>query len=71
MLEKREIEIAWMEQVLDDPEWTEMDSSDPALENRLRRIAGFDNRVLRVIVKRSGALVVIVTIYFDRRSTRS
>ena len=68
---KRQIEIAWLEQVLDDPEWVETDSSEPALEHRLRRIAGFDNRVLRVIVRRSGTLMVVVTVYFDRRSTRT
>lgn len=71
MLEKREIAVAWVERVLREPERTETDSADPTLEHHLGRIADFDNRVLRVIVRPSGGYLLVVTAYFDRRSTRS
>ena len=66
-LEKRGIEIPWMERVFDRPETTEADPVDPDLEHRLARIPEWGNRVLRVIVNRTTTPPRIVTAFFDRR----
>jgi hypothetical protein len=68
-LEKRKIELAWVERVIDSPETTEADPVDPTLEHRLGRVPECGNRVLRVIVNRSTAPIRIVTAFFDRRVT--
>ena len=49
-MEKRKIELAWVERVFDTLEATEADPVDPDLEHRLARIPEWGHRVLRVIV---------------------
>ncbi len=68
-LEKRKIELAWVERVLDLPEATEADPVDLDLEHRLARIPEWGNRVLRVIVNGKTTPPRIVTAFFDRRRT--
>jgi hypothetical protein len=68
-LEKRRIELAWLERALDTPEATEPDPVDPDLEHRLAKIPQWGNRVLRVIVNRNTSPPRIVTAFFDRRRT--
>jgi Domain of unknown function (DUF4258) len=68
-LEKRRIELAWMERVFAAPEVTEADPVDPDLEHRLARIPECGNRVLRVIVNGKITPPRIVTVFFDRRRT--
>lgn len=68
-LEKRQIPLAWMEQVLAAPEATEVDLVDPDVEHCLARIPAFGNRVLRVIVNRRRTPLLVVTVFFDRRRT--
>lgn len=68
-LEKRQIPIAWMEQVLTEPEAIEADPVDQDLEHRLARIPEFDNRVLRVIVNGKRTPPYVVTVFFDHRRT--
>lgn len=70
-LAKRRIPLAWLEQVLAAPDWTEPDAIDHNLEHRLGRILDFENRVLRVIVNHQVAPLRVVTVYFDRRSSNS
>lgn len=69
-LEKRQIAIAWLERVLERPEWTEPDPVDAALEHRLAVIPEFGSRVLRVIINTTTSPPRVVTTYFDRRRTR-
>ncbi len=66
-LEKRQIQIAWMEQALTAPEVTETDPVDAELEHRLARIPEFGHRVLRVIVNGKRTPPHVVTVFFDRR----
>jgi hypothetical protein len=68
-LEKRGIELGWMERVFDRPEAIEADPVDPDLEHRLARIPEWGNRVLRVIVNGTTAPPRIITAFFDRRRT--
>lgn len=69
-LQKREIEIEWIEQALQNPDTIESDKYDPELEHRLAAISKFGNRVLRVIVKRKTEPEFVVTVFFDRRIRR-
>jgi hypothetical protein len=66
VLEEREIEVAWLERVLNAPERVVPDLDDPDLEHRLGRIAEHGYRVLRVVVNKSVRPVRVVTLYFDR-----
>ncbi len=66
-LKKRQIKVAWMEQVLSAPEVIETDPVDSDLEHRLARIAEFSNRVLRVIINGKKKPPYVVTLFFDRR----
>lgn len=66
-LEKREIQVRWVERAMAAPEAVETDRVDPALEHRLIRIPEAGNRVLRVIVNRQSSPMRVVTVFFDRR----
>jgi hypothetical protein len=68
-LKKRQIPVAWMEQVLTAPEVTEADPVDADLEHRLARIPEFGHRVLRVVVNTRKRPLHVVTVFFDRRRT--
>jgi hypothetical protein len=68
-LERRNIELAWVERTIDTPEATEPDPVDADLEHRLARVPEWGNRVLRVIVNRTATPTRIVTAFFDRRKT--
>jgi len=68
-LETRNIELPWLEHVIDSPEATEADPVDPDLEHRLARIPERGDRVLRVIVNRRVTPLRVITAFFDRRRT--
>jgi len=68
-LQKRQIQIAWLEQALTAPEVTEADPVDTELEHRLARIPAFGDRVLRVIINTRRTPSRVVTAFFDRRRT--
>ena len=66
VIAERQIEIAWLERVLEHPERTEAGKFDPGLMHALGRIAERDDRVLRVVYNGSVDPTRIVTAYFDR-----
>lgn len=68
-LQKRRIDLDWVERALDAPELTEPDPLDAELEHRMTRIAEFGDRVLRVVVNGHKTPPHIVTAFFDRRRT--
>jgi hypothetical protein len=51
-LQERKIDFTWLEQAITQPERTEPDPDEPALEHRLAAIAERGYRVLRVYVIR-------------------
>lgn len=65
-LQERKIEIAWLEQTLNQPERIEPDQDEPELEHRLAVIAECDYRVLRVVCDPRDEPLKIVTLHFDR-----
>jgi hypothetical protein len=68
-LETRNIELRWLEHVIDSPEAMEPDLVDPDLEHRLARIPERGDRILSVIVNRTATPLRIITAFFDRRRT--
>lgn len=66
VLEKRQIQLEWLESALQMPQRCEPDKFDPALEHRLATIPAFGNRVLRVIVNVRVFPERVITAYFDR-----
>ena len=65
-LTERDIELAWVEQLLRRPVRIEPDRDDATLRHALGRIAGWDNRVLRVVSNETVEPRRAVTVYFDR-----
>ena len=66
-LEERQIELAWLERTLAEPDRRERDAVYPEIEHRVKGIPEFGNRVLHVIVDDSGDPERVVTVFFDRR----
>ena len=62
----RQIEAAWIERVLENPDRTEPGKFDPELTHALGRIPEHGDRVLRVVYNASVDPPRIVTAYFDR-----
>ena len=67
VMEKRQIQMEWVERVMFAPELIEPDVVDPQLEHRLAHIAEFGGRMLRVIVNTRAVPTRVVTVFFDRR----
>ncbi|MBV8226996.1 MAG: DUF4258 domain-containing protein [Verrucomicrobia bacterium] len=67
VISARQIELAWVEQVLDSPEVVEADRDDPELMHHVGRIKRHGDRALRVVFNKSVNPVRIVTVYFDRK----
>lgn len=65
-IQEREIKSSWIHETMTLPTVTEEDHDDPELQHVLRRIAEYDDRVLRVIFNKSKNPPHIVTVYFDR-----
>ena len=61
---KRQLKSAWVELVITAPDVVEGDKFDPELEHRFGSVPELANRVLRVIVTKSGPIRV-VTMHLD------
>ena len=67
---QRQIERAWIAATIDPPERSEPEPRDPALTRTWRRIPERGCRVLRVVFRRSGGDIVVVSTVFDRGARR-
>jgi hypothetical protein len=63
---KRQIQVAWIERAVQQPDVVEDDEFDAELEHRLGKVPELANRVLRVIVTKTDPMRV-VTLHLDRR----
>ena len=63
---KRQIQVAWIERAVAQPDIVENDEFDPELEHRLGKVPALANRVLRVIVTKSDPVRVVI-LHLDRR----
>ena len=66
---ERRLALAWIEATLAAPDWTAPDR-DPALMRAFRSIPDYGGRVLRVVHRREGADIFVVTAHFDRGARR-
>ncbi|MCL4716610.1 MAG: DUF4258 domain-containing protein [Hyphomonadaceae bacterium] len=69
-LVERGLDVAWVERTVREPEWTEPDPFDPALERRFRATPERDGRILRVVCSEDDAIINIITVFLDRRARR-
>jgi hypothetical protein len=67
VIAEREIDVSWIDRVLEKPERTEPDRDDPSLMHALARIEEREDRILRVVYNSSVIPLRVVTVYFDRR----
>ena len=67
VISERDIQLDWLEQVLEWPELVEPDADDPELIHHVGRIREHGNRLLRVVFNSRANPVRIVTVYFDRK----
>ncbi len=67
---EREIDPAWVERTVRDPQWSLADPFRPGVERRFRSIPERGGRVLRVACYESPAELRIVTVFFDRDAKR-
>jgi hypothetical protein len=63
---KRQIQTAWVERVVAQPDIVKDDEFDAELQHRLGKVPELANRVLRVIVTKS-VPVRVVTVHLNRR----
>jgi hypothetical protein len=66
VLQEREINMDWVQRVVDEPALTLVDLTDPDLVHALAPIPGRDGRVLRVVYNRNVEPNRVVTAFFDR-----
>lgn len=69
-LRERLLDLDWIERTARDPEWTEPEPADPALERRFRAVPERDGRILRVVCGEDDDTITIVTAFLDRRARR-
>jgi hypothetical protein len=65
LAERPEIHSEWIAETTATPDWTQPDP-DPSLLRSFKTILDFGGRILRVVSRRDGADVIVVTAYFDR-----
>jgi Domain of unknown function (DUF4258) len=66
----RAIPEAWVVATIEQPERTIQDPRDPTLTRVWRRIPEHGGRVLRVVFRRNGSDVLVVSTLFDRGARR-
>ncbi|SMC60759.1 DUF4258 domain-containing protein [Rhizobium sp. RU36D] len=70
VVSERGLEVAWIEDAVFNPDWTEIDPSGPPLERRYRRIEERDGRILRVICLEDADEIRIITAFLDRKAQK-
>ena len=61
------LEIAWVERIARDPEWTEPDPQ-PGVERRFGHVAEFGGRVLRVACVEEEDHIRVLSVHPDRNA---
>ncbi|UGV28322.1 DUF4258 domain-containing protein [Rhodopseudomonas boonkerdii] len=67
---ERKIPVAWVEQTVRHPGWTEPEPFAPSIERRFRAIPEFGGRILRVACVETDSHIRIITVTFDRDARR-
>jgi hypothetical protein len=69
MLSERNIERAWVEAALDQPDWTEMDPS-PDRHRAFKAVPEARSRILRVVYVDAPEEIRVITAFFDRNAKK-
>jgi hypothetical protein len=70
MVDERQIERAWVEQTIFNPEILEPDSYRPGVRRAFRRIPERGDRYLRVAYVEVGDAIKVITLFLDRGKRR-
>jgi len=65
-MRERDLEEAWVERAVREPEWTEPDPRDPDAVRHFRTVPERGNRFLRVVLVESSENIRILTAFLDR-----
>ncbi|PYB75476.1 DUF4258 domain-containing protein [Rhizobium wuzhouense] len=68
VISERQLDRAWIELTVRDPEWAEADPSGPPTERRYRRVPEREERILRVICLETATEIRIITAFLDRKA---
>jgi hypothetical protein len=71
MVDERKIPLDWIERVLRAPAFEEPDATHIGATRAYAPIVEFGNRMLRVVYYDTGIALRVITLFFDRRATRS
>jgi hypothetical protein len=66
----RDVAVDWIEAAIRAPDWIEPDPRHPDRIRSFKAIAEHGGRVLRVVHRREGDDILIITVHFDRRARR-
>jgi hypothetical protein len=69
-MRERGIERDWVKRTLKSPEWREGDPNAAGRSRAFARIMEFEDRWLRVVYETDGAIITVVTAFFDRKAGR-
>lgn len=70
VMREREIDRAWVEATVHEPDWVLPDATTQGAERRFKAIPEFGDRTLRVACLESDAHIRILTVFFDRKARR-
>jgi hypothetical protein len=68
VVSERQLDKAWIERAVREPDWRETDPSGHPVERRYRRLPECADRVLRVICLESETEIRIITAFLDRKA---
>ena len=69
-MHSRRVKQEWIERTVQEPDWTEPDPTDPAVERRFRAIAEAGGRILRVPCVETESTIRVKTVLFDKSARR-
>ena len=65
-VEKRDLDIDWIERTISVADFARIDPHDPTLTRSFKSIAEAGRRILRVVHRPEGPDILVVTAHFDR-----
>lgn len=69
-LQERYFKPSWIESAVWNPDWTEPEPKDPALQRRFKSLPEAQGRILRVICAETETTIRIISAMFDRNARR-
>jgi uncharacterized DUF497 family protein len=69
-LQERRFDPTWVEATARNPDWTEPEPHDDALQRRFRAILQAEGRILRVVCAETETTIRVISAMFDRNARR-